>query len=156
MKSLMQLSLVISVLVFLLPSTSFSGWFGPSNKDECVKKYEGDAQSPDTYNTMLIGCQLWFEHNKQKFGKCMLDHFEDVRSDEGSSYLSAACDLLSQSQHVKYHDGAKCMLGYVSKVTNEESKLFFSNLKCKVPLKIETTTTHQDGSTTTTIKEYKY
>ena len=154
MKSLIRLSLVTAALVFLAPSPSLSGWFGPNNTKECVENYKEDAQAYDAYNTMVIGCQLWFEQSEEKYGKCLLEHFEDVKSEEGTLYLTVACDLLSHDTFSPYHGGAECMLDYVDKITDDDSKMFFINLKCNLNLNQSTTTTHQNGSTTTTTKKY--
>jgi len=136
-----------------MATESVAGWFGPENTNECKNKYKDKANSFDAYNTMLIGCQLWFDHNKEKFGKCMIKYFEDVKSSSGSTYLSVACDLLSQNKHRSYHKGAKCMLRHVNKITNENNSMYFANIKCDLDLEYSTTTTHGNGRKTTKTKK---
>ena len=143
------LLVVIFIICIGMPSETAAGWFGPENTKECTKKYKDRANTYDTYNTMLIGCQLWFEHNNEKFGKCMLEYFEKVKSSSGTIYLSAACDLLSQNKYRSYHKGAECMLRHVNKITDENSKMFYINIKCDLDLENRTTTTHEESNETT-------
>ena len=119
-----------------------------------MEKYQEDATNYDVYNTMLIGCQLWFEHNDQEYGKCILNHFEDIKSDSGASYVMTACDMLSHKKFAEYHEEAKCMLRYVDKVYDDDSSLFLANMKCDFPMVIRTRTTYGDGSEKTTTRSY--
>ena len=85
----------------------------------------------------------------------MLKYFTHVKSSDGILYLDVACTVLTDNKQRQYHNGTRCMLLHVNKITDVDSSLFFINIKCKLPFGLRTRTTHGDGRTTTKTKKYQ-
>ena len=86
---------IFTLLLFIFPTASFPGWFGPPDYDECILEHMTGVTSSRAVSLIRSSC-LRASQSKSWFGasdydECILENMKGVTSDRAASLIRSSC-----------------------------------------------------------------
>jgi hypothetical protein len=101
---------ILVTFIVILPDVVLAGWlFGPQNAQECIQKFQKNAESKLASRAIHIACDYKF--NKKiniKYSNCILEHVGNTKSDLAIRAIAGACSNLYIKDEKKTY--SECIL----------------------------------------------
>lgn len=111
---------IVTLVVLLEPGSASAWFFGPSNYDECVRKYTKNTESSTAVDVITYACDKKFNKKiDSDYADCVFNYVPGNVSDTAARVITYACvDKYIDNKYINY---ANCILDEVPGVKTDRA-----------------------------------